>query len=387
MKRTGILGCILALVFLCATGCGQQKMEAETELSGISWDSLELSGNLTLSYATGFSVEDYGEDYSLITIPESGRFLVVDEDAALPDHLPKDIVVLQQPLTHIYNASSSTMDLFRAIDGLEAVSMTGTKAEDWSIPEIADMVATEQIIYAGKYSNPDYEYLIDDGCSLAIENTMIYHTPEVLETMEKVGIPTLVERSSYEADPLGRLEWVKLYGVLLDKRAEAEAFFDSQVEKIARELPTEGAEQKQKVVYFYFNSNGGVNVRRPGDYVSKMIEMAGGASAITAFDESPDTNSMSETIQMETFYYEAKDADVLVYNGSIMGAPKSLDELVELQPLMADFKAVKNRRVYATDGDMFQQVSGTCDMILDFYHVLRSEDEDAGTFTYLYQLQ
>ena len=52
MKRTGILGCILALVFLCATGCGQQKMEAETELSGISWDSLELSGNLTLSYAS-----------------------------------------------------------------------------------------------------------------------------------------------------------------------------------------------------------------------------------------------------------------------------------------------------------------------------------------------
>lgn len=386
MKKSGILGCVLALTILCLAGCKQQNTNTVAEPSGISWNSLESSGNLTLSYATGFLVEDYGEDYSLITIPESGRFLVVGEHAALPDDLPSDIVVLQQPLNHIYNASSSTMDLFRVLDGLDAVSMTGTKAEDWSIPEIAELVRSEEIIYAGKYSNPDYEYLIEDGCTLAIENTMIYHTPEVKETMEKVGIPTLVERSSYEEEPLGRLEWVKLYGVLLDKREAAEAYFDGEMARLQKELPKEAAEDGPQVVYFYLNANGGVNVRKPGDYISKMIRMAGGTYAFPKVGDTED-NSTSMTMQMEAFYAYAKDADILIYNGSINGVPQSLEELLATQPLLEDFRAVRNHKVYCADGDMFQQVSGTCDMILDFYHVIKDEDDADGTLTYLYQLQ
>ncbi|SFT32304.1 iron complex transport system substrate-binding protein [Lachnospiraceae bacterium XBD2001] len=386
MRKTGILGCVLALMILCFAGCTQQHTDTVTEPSGISWNSLESSGNLTLSYATGFSVEDYGSDYSLITIPQSGRYLVVAENAALPDDLPEDVVVLQQPLQHIYNASSSTMDLFRVLNGLDAVSMTGTKSEDWSIPEIAELVKSEEIVYAGKYSNPDYEYLIEDGCSLAIENTMIYHSPEVLETMEKVGIPTLVERSSYEEDPLGRLEWVKLYGVLLDKREEADAYFSNEVARLQKVLPKEMTEDGPSVVYFYLNANGGVNVRKPGDYISKMIRMAGGSYAFPKIAEEDD-NSTSMTMQMEAFYAYAKDADVLIYNGSINGVPQSLEELIASEPLLLDFKAVKNHKVYCADGDMFQQVSGTCDMILDFYHVLQDEEDGDGTLTYLYQLQ
>jgi iron complex transport system substrate-binding protein len=278
------------------------------------------------------------------------------------------------------------MDLFRVLDGLDTVSMTGTKAEDWSIPEIAELVKSEEIVYAGKYSSPDYEYLIEDGCTLAIENTMIYHSPEVLETMEKLGIPTLVERSSYEEDPLGRLEWVKLYGVLLDKREEADAYFSNEVARLQKVLPKETTEDGPSVVYFYLNANGGVNVRKPGDYISKMIRMAGGSYAFPKIAEEDD-NSTSMTMQMEAFYAYAKDADVLIYNGSINGVPQSLEELIASEPLLLDFKAVKNHKVYCADGDMFQQVSGTCDMILDFYHVLQDEEDADGTLTYLYQLQ
>lgn len=62
---------------------------------------------------------------------------------------------------------------------------------------------------------------------------MIYHTPEVKEQLEKFGIPVLVERSSYETDPLARMEWVKLYGILLGKQQEAEQLFDTQVQRVA----------------------------------------------------------------------------------------------------------------------------------------------------------
>ena len=88
-----------------------------------------------------------------------------------------------------------------------------------------------EISYAGKYSAPDYERIVSANCGLAIENTMIYHTPEVKEQLEKFGIPVLVERSRYESDPLARMEWVKLYGILFDKEAEAETFFNEQVQR------------------------------------------------------------------------------------------------------------------------------------------------------------
>lgn len=89
------------------------------------------------------------------------------------------------------------------------------------------------IEYAGKYSAPDYEAICDADCDLALESTMIYHTPKVKEQLERLGIPVLVERSSYESNPLGRMEWIKLYGVLTGKEEQAEALYDEQLDALA----------------------------------------------------------------------------------------------------------------------------------------------------------
>lgn len=86
-------------------------------------------------------------------------------------------------------------------------------------------MADGKITYAGKYSAPDYETIYSADCNLAIENTMIYHTPEVKEQLEKLGIPVFVERSSYEPHALGRMEWIKVYGTLLGCEDKAEKLF------------------------------------------------------------------------------------------------------------------------------------------------------------------
>lgn len=43
-----------------------------------------------------------------------------------------------------------------------------------------------------------------------------------------LDIPVFIDRSSYESQPLGRTEWIKLYGAMLDKEEEAADFFASQ---------------------------------------------------------------------------------------------------------------------------------------------------------------
>ena len=70
------------------------------------------------------------------------------------------------------------------------------------------------------YSEPDYEMLVDQDCDVAIESTMILHTPKVQEMIEDLDIPVFIDRSSYETHPLARTEWIKLYGAMLDKEEE-----------------------------------------------------------------------------------------------------------------------------------------------------------------------
>lgn len=87
--------------------------------------------------------------------------------------------------------------------------MSGAQASDWYIDHAKKAMEDGKILFAGKYSEPDYEMLIDEDCDLAIESTMILHTPKVQEMIEDLDIPVFIDRSSYESHPLGRTEWSK----------------------------------------------------------------------------------------------------------------------------------------------------------------------------------
>ena len=345
---------------------------------------LHKTGSVNLSYAQGFSIDRYGNDCALIDIPGSGRFLVVSEGAAVPTFpSEEDIVVLQKPLLHIYLASSSVMDFFRQLDALDCVKMTSMKENDWSLPEVRDKVVSGEISFVGKYNSPDYERLIDNGCDLAIENTMIYHNPEAKELIEKLGIPVLVERSSYEGHPLGRMEWIKLYGVLTGKEAEAASFFEEKLKALSEILP-ETAYGK-KVAFFYITAGGYVNVRKPGDYIAKMIELAGGEYILSDLKAEEENASSTMNISMEEFYLRARDADILIYNSTIDGELETMEEFLLKDELLADFKAVSEGNVWCSTKDLFQEATGAADMIQDLEAVISGKEQP--TLKYLHQLQ
>ena len=355
--------------------------------TGLEHEILEIPGltydhSMELEYATQFAVDYYQDDYAVITIAQEGSYLVVPEGKEAPEGLDKEIKVLQQPLDHIYLVATSSMDLFRAIGGIENITLSGTDANGWYIEEAKEAMENGNIQYAGKYSAPDYELILANGCDLAIESTMIYHSPDVREKLEEFGIPVLVEHSSYESDPLGRMEWLKLYAVLLDKEEEADAYFQSQTDMLTDVL---GAENTEKTVAFFsINSNGYVTVRKTGDYISKMIELAGGRYI---FQNLGDDNALSTmNMQMEDFYAGACDADYIIYNSAIESELHSLDELLEKSSLLADFKAVKEGNVWCTEKSLFQETTGIATMISDLHTMLTSDDPDLSQLTYMYRL-
>ena len=133
------------------------------------------------------------------------------------------------------------------------------------------------------------------------------------------------------------------------------------------------------VAFFYITSSGAVNVRKSTDYVAKCVTIAGGD--YVSFDESAEDNAQSTiNIQMESFYHGAVDADVLIYNSIIDGELHTLDELVALDPLMADFKAVKSGNVWCLTKNFYQESLELSDLILDVNHALNDAPDTAFHF-------
>ncbi len=378
-------GLMMAAVFLLVSSVGACAGKGSTEQqSGIPVQQeissmLEYEDRMELDYAKEFAIDEYKDGYRLISISDGSRFLVVPEGKEAPDDLEADIVVLNQPVDHIYLAATAVMDMINSIDALDAIRLSGTKSSGWYIEEAKEAMEEGSILYAGKYSAPDYERIVSEGCRLAIENTMINHAPEVREKLEKFGIPVFLDYSSYETHPLGRVEWVKLYGVLLGKEEQAERAFDG--EEAAFEDAICGEPTGKTVAFFFITTNGAVNVRKSSDYIPKMIELAGGTYVFDSLGDAQ-SRSSSVTMQMEEFYAAAQDADYLIYNSSIDGEVGSIDELLGKSSLLGDFKAVQEGNVFCTTKNLYQESMSIGTLTKDIHSMLTGETE----MTYLYRL-
>lgn len=380
------LACLAMTLCLALSGCGGQRQESSQPAvaDGPAWVSIDFNHKLELEYATQFSVTSSDEGYSYIKVKDGLKYLVVPEGAGVPTGMPDDVAVLQQPLDNVYLAATSAMDAIRSIDAVGHIKLSGTNRDGWYIDEAREAMDNGSMRYAGKYNAPDYELITSTGCDLAIESTMIYHNPDVKEQLERLGVPVFVERSSYEAHPLGRMEWVKLYGVLFGKLDEATKFYDDKLAELEPVL-----EQKpcgKTVAFFSVNAAGAVTVHKPGDYIVKSIELAGGTYALDNIKADEGGTFSTMNMQMESFFDAACDADILIYNSSIEGELTSMNQLIEKSTLFEQFKAVKNGDVWCTGKNLFQEGMGLSNLIADLNRVMTDDAASDDQMSYLHKL-
>lgn len=375
---------LIGLAGLC--GCGSSS-DTKKDTVGITKEATsnvdalgEPTDHLQLAYAKNFSIDYYEGGYKLLTIKDGTQILTVPEGKKAPDNLDESIIVMQQPVNNIYLVSSAVMDMFRELNALDTIGFSAQKAENWYVERAKAAMENGDILYAGKYSSPDYELLVSKKCSLAIENSMILHSPEVKEMLEDFDIPVIIEYSSYETHPLGRVEWIKFFGALTGMEEEAEKAFEKQTEIVKHVTATKKTDKT--VAFFYITSNGLVQVRQSNDYIPKMIELAGGRYIFENLGDDSKRSTMN--MQVEEFYNKAKDADYLIYNSTIDGGVKSVDELIEKCSVLSDFKAVKSGDVWCTEKDVYQQSMSIGFLIEDIHNMLQGADDKE--MNYLYRL-
>ena len=290
-KKTARLLCLLFVGLLCLWGCSSPSSDSE-EITPTVTLQTEVSQNvevtpseeenkglvfekrMDLQYAENFTIDCYEGGYRLLTIKDGTKLFVVPEGKDVPEEVDPDAYVIKQPVKNLYLVATAIMDMFDTLDALDTIRLSGQKEGNWYIESANAAMENGDMIYAGKYNKPDYELLVAEECSLAIENMMISHSPEVIEMLQSFEIPAMIEYSSYESHPMGRVEWVKFFGTLVGKEAEAEKAFAEQLALL--EQVTVDEKTEKTIAFFFITSNGLVQVRVSSDYVPKMIELAGG---------------------------------------------------------------------------------------------------------------
>lgn len=383
-KGLKLIALILTMALLMMVGCSSKvstdkNNDEESPVVG----NLKFDHSMDIKYAKNFSVDYYKGGYALISISNNTRFLVVPENMEVPKEMDEDIAVIKQPLSNVYLVATAAMAFFDELDSLNAIRLSGTKAEGLSIENAIKEMEAGNILFAGKYSEPDYELIKAENCKLSIQSNMITHAPEIKEKLEELGLTVLVEQSSYESNPLGRTEWIKLYSVLLNKEELGEEIFNKQATVIdeLKDIENTG----KTVAFFYVNSSDNISVRNSHDYVSKMIQMAGGNYI---FKDLGDPNKATSTtaMSMEEFYSTAKDADYIIYNSTITGGMKNLKDLLDKNELFSSFKAVKEGNVWCTGQNFYQSSNEFGTIIREIRTILTENDEKVSELKHFYKL-
>lgn len=370
-KLTAILLTAVIIANLC--GCGQAPAASDTPYIIAGHSEPVKREN---AYAECFTIYEYDNGDAMITTTDGGAYLITD---GAPAGLASNVTVIPRSPDLIYLAASAVMCFYDAMDRLSDIRFSAIDADDWYIENARAAMERGDIIYAGKYREPDYELLLSRGCRLSIQSTMSEHVPKVREKLEELGIPVFIDRSSYETHPLGRCEWIKVYAEMAGCPELGEELFGQQkkhfdeLEKVQSSGLT--------AVFFYITSSGRIVTRKAGDYITKMIEMAGGRNV---FDFIGDDNALSAvTLEPEQFCLHAKDADIIIYNCNISGEIHSIDELTAKNELMKEFRAVKNGNVWCTGRSVYQDIMKTGDILTDLHTVFFDTGEKT---THLYKI-
>lgn len=350
-----------------AASAPEQNTEASKAADDDVDGELVLDHEVELTYATEFKMTDYKGGYKKFTVAyhDDKEFLIVPEGKQVPGDLADNVVVLQQPIDKITMNSTGMVSLIDAIGGLDHIATVGTDTKGWYLDNVIAKLDAGDIKYSGNYKEPDFEMLTAEGIQLEIDTTMAAGYPDVLAKYDELGIPYFIESSSKEGSPLGRVEWVKLFGAIMGMEDEANTYFDEQVKKV--EAVTAADRTDKTVAMFYISSGSDkVYARNGGDYMATMIGMAGG-NYIMADVEPEKTGNTSTTF--EDVYSRCVDADYLFYVNFALKF-NSIEELVAYNSLFGDFKAVKEGNVYVTAPNFTQSTAAIAGIIEDMHTVL-----------------
>ncbi|MCM1078249.1 MAG: ABC transporter substrate-binding protein [Bacteroidales bacterium] len=324
------LAAVLALLTSCA-GSG-----TASRIGGAENVSMKYARLLTMQEREGFILAEIKNPWDTAKILH--RYILVPKghENDLPENIPEgDIVGI--PLSHSVFSGSVHVSLIDRLGAYNSVSGV-CDLQFMNLSKIHTDAGKGKLRDCGSSLNPDIEAIIDtspDAILLSpFENSGSYGK------LGKLGIP-LIECADYmETSPLGCAEWMKFYGILFGKQAEADSLFTS-MEKDYNQLKALVKGKKSPTVFTEKKYGSAWYVAGANSTIGQMLSDAG-AEYIFKDEQS----SGARPYAPEVVFDRAQKAQIwlIKYNQE---KPLSYSDLSKEWSNYTKMSAFKNRNIFA----------------------------------------
>lgn len=250
-----------------------------------------------------------------------------------------DIYTIHYPVKKVVCMSSSHVAYLAELGEHECIKgISGTKFI--TNEKVRGLIKENRIADVGGENLPDYELIISMKPDVVIAYGINGGNNSHIEKLQQFGIKALTIGDYLEDSPLGKLEYLKLFGELTQKREIADSIFIAKAQryidiktKIASAI--EGSDTTDVLLNAPYNGIWYI----PGDknYTSQLIKDAGGKILGAKEDE-----IQPSQLSFEHVYQFALKADVWLHPNII----NTLKALEAENPLFKNIPALKNNRVY-----------------------------------------
>lgn len=322
-------GCSLLFLPLIMA-CGGEEMPQKNALGG-------HKENATLMK---LQERPYGKLLKLLKKngKERSRYRLIEKnEASVPEGGPaKNIEV---PVDRIACLSSTHAGMLLELEESDRIVAFPDKKYlyDQKLRERMDSGRIESI---GMQRSMDVERLVSLEAELLIDDGMSGREKGKKKTLRQAGIPTLNVLAWKEKHPLGRAEWIRLFGILTGKEKKADSLYEGLAHAYDSLAGLASDKKERPKVLCNAPHKGTWHIPGGKSYMAKMIEDAGG---IHPWPEDRSTGGVPKTL--EEVMARAGDADLWINPGRA----RSLEELKGMDERMVRFKAFQEASVFNND--------------------------------------
>ncbi len=330
MKRVLFLFLYISTALLAS--CSGGKRGSAIELKG------EVEPNL---YAKGFEIAHYGS-FSTISVEDPWDttkilqcYILVEKGKDLPINLPQGTVV-RTPVENIIMYTTIHAAIWEELESLDAIA--GICEPEYLTSKAALRMMEEGKIHdCGKAASPNVEKIMDIGGQLIIASPFEHGG---YGQADKLGIPIFESADYMETHPLGRVEWMKVFGMLSGKRDLADSLFRHTVENYNRLKELAAGVQHKPRVMSERKYGSSWFIVGGASYIAQMYKDAG---ADYIFSDNTETGSVP--VAFEKVYERGENSDIWVFKYAMSRPMLYSDLKAEYEPY-ADFAPFKNRKIY-----------------------------------------
>jgi iron complex transport system substrate-binding protein len=369
------------ILFLMLIGCKKNEQTTLLKKNDTIENSIMHSKNLAIYKHDGYSVVQITNPW-----PEANKsftYILKEKNSSIPDSLKK-YTMIPVPLESIVVTSTTNIPFLEML-GVEK-SLVGFPHTDYVSSE-----KTRKLIDAGKVKNIgqneklNMEQLIELAPNLIVSFGIDNNNP-MIDNLQKSGLKVLIQADWMEQTPLGKAEWIKLYGALFGKEKEAKALFNEIAANYNNAIQLVATQKPTATILYGAMYQDQWYVARGNSWVAQFMK---DAKANYLWANVAGTGSLS--LSFEKTLEKAKTADYWIATGSF----RSIAEFSNSNPHYSQFDALKSKNVYTfesklgtTGGTIYYELAPSRpDLVLkDYIKIFHPELLPNYSFTFAQKL-